>query len=164
MLIPDDNDPQSAVYESQYILEWIEAKYPPPEYPAIYPADKSKELFAKKVQVVADGMMDACVLLFFEKQREKPSEEWMGRQKRKVEGGLKALDGWIQEKEFIVDDQFSLADVAAGSILGYMKVRYQENKWQEMYPNLKKYSDGLEKRNSFKETVPYPQTITDRIV
>jgi hypothetical protein len=32
------------------------------------------------------------------------------------------------------------------------------------YPNLKTYSDRLEERGSFKETVPKPQTIKDKIV
>jgi glutathione S-transferase len=36
-----------------------------------------------------DGMCDALVLLFFERQREegKRSKEWMERQARNVEGG-----------------------------------------------------------------------------
>jgi glutathione S-transferase len=51
--------------------------------------DADDRLFAKQVEVLCDGMCDALVLLFFEKQREdgKRSEEWMERQMRKVEGG-----------------------------------------------------------------------------
>src|ERR1700712_4542392 len=48
VLIPDTG---SAVYESYFILEWIEAHYPSP---ALYPTSKDKELFAKQVQVVSD--------------------------------------------------------------------------------------------------------------
>lgn len=161
MLITETGD---AVYESHFILEWIEAHYPPPKYTALFPHNKDQELFAKQVQVVADGMCDACVLMFFEKQREKPSEEWIGRQLRKVEGGLKALSNWVGEKDFIVDEKFGLADIAAGSVLGYMKVRFTENDWQKRYPNLQRYVDNLEKRKSFINSVPYAQTITDRIV
>ena len=152
------------MYESHFILEWIEARYPSPQYAAIYPETKEDELLAKQVQVVADGMCDACVLLFFEKQRSEQSEEWKSRQMRKVVGGLKALSGWVGDNTFIVDDKFSLADIAAGAVLGYMKVRFPDSSWQDTYPNLKRYVDGLEQRESFKSTVPHAQTISDKIV
>lgn len=154
----------NAIYESHFILEWIEYNYPPPKYPAIYPQVKDRELFAKQVQVVTDGICDACVLMFFEKQRQNPSQEWISRQLRKVDGGLKALSQWVDDKEFIVQNKFSLADISAGTVLGYMKVRFSENNWEEKYPNLKKYMNGLDKRESFQQTIPYPQKINDKIV
>lgn len=158
------NDDGSAVYESHFILDWLEAHYPSPKHTEIFPQQKDQELLAKQVEVVADGMCDACVQLFFEKQREHPSEEWSSRQRRKVEGGLKALSNWVGDKDFIIGDKLSLADVAAGAVLGYMKVRYPDPTWQTQYANLKRYSDRLEERESFKNTVPYPQKISDRIV
>lgn len=161
VLYSDETEP---VYESSFILEWVEANYPPPKYPAIFPAEKSKELLAKQIQVITDGMCDACVLMFFEKQREHPSQEWKDRQMRKLEGGMKALSKYVGQNEFIVDNKFGLADIAAGSVLGYLKVRFESYDWQSQYPNLKKYNDGLETRQSFKDTVPYPQTISDKIV
>ncbi len=57
----------SAVYESHYILECIEAKFPMTT--PMLTAETDEKLFAKKVEVVVDGMCDALVLLFFEKQR-----------------------------------------------------------------------------------------------
>ena len=122
--------------------------------------------------VIADGICDACVLMFFEKQRSSPSTDWTARQRRKVDGGLKQLAAWVAEKEkkdkdkdfFLVDGRFTLADVAAGCVLGYLRVRFAEHPWQEEYPHLKRYSDCLEARESFQNTVPTPQTISDRIV
>ncbi|KPI44230.1 putative GST-like protein [Cyphellophora attinorum] len=155
----------TSVYESHFILEWLEAYYGPDQgYKGILPKGKADELLAKQVQVVADGVADACVLMFFEKQRDQPSKEWIARQERKVNGGLKALSRWVGDKEFIVGDELSLADIAAGTVLGYMKVRYPTQDWQEDYPNLKQYSDRLEERESFKDTKPYPQKISDKIV
>ena len=155
-----------SIYESHYILEFIEAKYT--NAPPLLPKnDIDSVLFAKQVEVVADGICDALVLLFFEKQREegKRSEEWMARQQRKVDGGLKALAGWIgDEKKYFVNDAFGLADIAAGAVLGYLKVRFPEHPWRERFPHLARYSDDLEKRQSFKDTVPAPQKISDKVV
>jgi glutathione S-transferase len=102
--------------------------------------------------------------MFFEKQRTSPSQEWTARQRRKVDGGLRQLADCVQDREFLVGNQLTLADIAAGSVLGYLKVRFPEHPWQQDYPNLKNYSDSLEKRKSFRDTVPSPQTISDRIV
>lgn len=149
----------------QYILEWLEAKYPPSaNYYPIHPRGVEDLLFAKQVEVVADGMCDACVQMFFEKQREQPSKEWSDRQMRKVKGGLKVLSEWIGEKEFLLEDRLTLADIAAGSVLGYMTVRFKAIPWRDMYPNLARYTDRLEERESFKNSKPYPQTISDKIV
>ncbi|KAK4943485.1 hypothetical protein LTR10_016976 [Elasticomyces elasticus] len=161
----ETKDPEDdAVYESHFILDWIEYKYRPPQYVSLTPNTRDGELFAKKVQVIADGVCDACVLMFFEKQRPSPSEEWTSRQRRKVDGGLKQLAKWVGDKDFLLDDKFTMADVAAGCVLGYLRVRFAEHPWQETYPNLKRYSDRLEARKSFEDTVPTPQNISDKIV
>ena len=157
----------TAIYESSYILEYLEAKFP--STPPLFPPDLDDALFAKQVQVVTDGVCDALVLLFFEKQRgaEKRSEEWMARQNRKIDGGLKALAAWLgddESKEFLVGDTFGLADIGAGSLLGYMKVRLADHAWQQQYPNLLRYSDRLEKRTSFRQSVPQAQSFREKIV
>ncbi|KEF56773.1 uncharacterized protein A1O9_06963 [Exophiala aquamarina CBS 119918] len=160
----DTADPDNAVYGSHLILDWIEYKFPPPSHLALMPKTKENELFAKKVQVIADGICDACVLMFFEKQRSSPSGEWTSRQRRKVDGGLNQLAYWVGDREFLIEDKFTLADVAAGAALGYLRVRFQDHPWQEEYPNLKRYSDQLEARESFEISVPTPQNIKDKIV
>ncbi|KAI5272712.1 glutathione S-transferase domain-containing protein [Aureobasidium subglaciale] len=165
VLIPKDGSP--AVFESSYILEWLETKYP--EKPLLPAHDQvDARLFAKKIQVVADGICDALVLAFFEKMRapEKQSQPWIDRQMRKVEGGLKALGDWAEQKqgEFLVGDQLGLADIAVGSVCGYMACRWPDHAWADRYPALKKHCDMLEELPSFKDTRPSPQTMKDKVV
>jgi glutathione S-transferase len=74
------NDGRPAVYESHFILEWLETKYPEPSLlPSIEDADD--RLFVKQVEVVVDGICDALVLSFFENQRDedKRSKPWTDR-------------------------------------------------------------------------------------
>ncbi|KAL2356834.1 glutathione S-transferase domain-containing protein [Cryomyces antarcticus] len=162
LIFPDGK----SVYESHYILEYLEAKYPSPDYTPMLPDDVDGRLFARQVEVVADGMCDALVLLFFEKQREagKQSPEWQARQMRKVDGGMRTLAEWAGTKEYMVCDRLGLADVATGSVCGYIDVRFPEYPWRERHPDLAKYVDGLAQRQSFKDTVPVGQKINDRIV
>lgn len=160
-------DGKSAVYESSYILEWIEAKYPdPPLLPG--PDDIDARLFAKKIQVVADGICDALVIAFFEKMRdpEKQSQPWIDRQMRKVEGGLKALGEWAEQRQgdYLVGDKLGLADIAVGSVCGYLACRWPDHGWKDTYPALKKHWQMLEEIPSFKDTRPSPQTMKDKVV
>lgn len=57
----------SSVYESSYILDWLELKYP---QTPLLPTDVDGILAAKKLDVLCNGVCDAVVLTHFERQRE----------------------------------------------------------------------------------------------
>ena len=152
-----------SVYESRFILEWIEAKYPAPP---MLPEDSDARLFARQVEVVVDGVCDALVALFWERHRDpdKQSAEWKARQIRKVDGGMRALAEWAGDKEFVVGDRFGLADVATGTVCRYLDVRFPEYNWRQTHPELSDYSDRMERRASFAASVPVAQVISDKVV
>ncbi len=52
LVLPDD----TGIYESAYILEWLEVKHPTP---ALLPADPEARLAARKLEVLCDGVCDA---------------------------------------------------------------------------------------------------------
>lgn len=153
----------SSVYESRYILEVIEARWPEPP---LVPADTWERLAARKVEVIADGICDALVLLFWERHRapEHQSVEWMARQRRKVDGGLRALAETAGERDWVVGNSFGLADIAAGTVLRYLDVRFPDHPWRRLHPNLVALSARLEERPSFAGSVPVPQVISDKVV
>lgn len=150
----------TGIYESRFILEWLEVKHPTPR---LLPDDAEQILASRQVEVIADGVCDAVVLLFFERLRQEPSAEWIARQRRKVEGGVRALAERAGDG-FLVGDRFGLADIAAGTALRYLAVRFPEFDWAGQYPNLAAMSARLEARPSFAATVPVPQTITEKVV
>lgn len=156
LVLPDG----TGIYESRFILEWLEVKHPAPR---LLPDTPEEILAARQVEVIADGICDAVVLLFFERQREAPSEPWIARQRRKVEGGVRALAERAGEG-FLVGGRFGLADIAAGTALRYLAVRFQEFDWAATYPALAAMSARLEARPSFAATTPVPQTITEKVV
>jgi len=160
VLLLDDG---TSVYESSYILEWLERRYP---VPPLLPADDDGILAAKKFDVLANGICDAVILLFFERMRaeEHRSQPWMDRQMRKVQGGVAELARLIGDRRYAVGEKFGLGDIAAGAALGYLEVRFREFDWRGLYPGLARYMDGLMQRPSFRDTVPYPQAIAGSVV
>jgi glutathione S-transferase len=160
VLILDDG---SSIYESRFILEYLEAKHP---VPPMLPGDIDGKLAARQVEVLCDGVCDAFVLLFFERHRalEHRSHAWMARQQRKIDGGVAALARIAGERDYVVGDRFGLADIAAGTMTGYLSVRSPDFPWRARHPNLAVLSDRLEQRPSFRGSVPYPQTIADKVV
>lgn len=152
-----------SVYESRFILEWLEVKHP---LLPLLPHDEDGRLQARQMEVLADGVCDAFVLHFFERHRapEHQSKEWLARQRRKIDGGLKEIAHRIGRREFAVGNRFGLADIAAATVVGYLSVRYPELGWRSQYPDLAAYSDRMEQRPSLASTRPVPQKISDKVV
>ncbi len=160
VLILDDG---STIWESSYILEWIERKHP---HPPLLPADDDGILAHKRMDALATGVCDAFLLVFFERMRPEAhrSQAWTDRQMRKVLGGLAEIARVVGDQRYAIRDSFGIADISAGSVLGYLEVRFPELGWRTTHPNLSRYLDGLMQRPSFQATVPYPQTITSAVV
>ena len=152
----------SSVYESSYILQYLELKYP---QPPLMPADPDGWLAARKLEVLCDGVCDAVVLSLFEKMRPGGgSPEWLARQRRKVEGGVAAMAKLVGTRTWAVGERFGLGDIAVGTAIGYLDVRFPELAWRTLHPTLAVFVDRLAQRQSFRDTVPYAQTIADKVV
>ena len=132
----------------------------------MFPKDGDTLLAAKRLEVLADGICDAAVLIIFERMRpeDRRSIPWEARQRRKVEGGLKEVARLVPAAGFCVDDAFGLADIAVGTLLDYISLRLPEFDWADRYPNLVGLRDRLSARPSFQETVPRPQQIDRAVV
>lgn len=160
VLILDDGE---TVFESDYILEWLEAKRPAPP---LVPSDPDQRLAARRFEVVADGVCDAFVLYFFESMREpdKQSQPWMDRQMRKINGGVADLARRVPADGFCVGDAFSIADIAVGTVMLYLDVRCPDYEWRSAHPELAQAVDRLAARPSFAATKPVPQAIAASVV
>jgi glutathione S-transferase len=153
----------SSIYESSFILQYLEWKYP--ETPLL-PAEIDGKIAARRFEVLCDGVCDAFVLLFFERMRAEAakSPEWMARQRRKIDGGVGEIARLVGDNSFAVGREFSLGDIAVGTVLGYLTVRWPEYDWRSQYPHLVAFCARLEQRPSFASTVPVPQKISDKVM
>ncbi|MFA9215943.1 MAG: glutathione S-transferase family protein [Sphingomonadaceae bacterium] len=108
-------------------------------------------------EALADGLLDAAILIRLERTQRPPalqSADWIARQQRKVTLGLAALAERLGEQPYCAGIHYSLADVAVGCALGWLTFRFPEIEWRTAHPQLARLYDKLSERASFKDTVP----------
>lgn len=80
----------------------------------------------KTCESMADGLLDAAILARREvifRTPEKQSIEWINWQMEKVETTLSLMSKNLGSQKWLHQDQFSLADIALGSALGWLAYR-----------------------------------------
>ena len=155
VLITANNE---TIYDSKFIIEWIEHNYPDP---AVFPIDAKTKFKAQQIQVIADGICEAVILLFFENMRPDPqqSKPWSERQIKKISNGLQALEQQISNDEFCVDNTFGIADISVVSAVDYLSLRFKTYEWRNKFTRISKFVARQSARQSFIETMPTPQDI-----
>jgi glutathione S-transferase len=88
----------------------------------------------------------------------------MARQRRKVDGGLGEIARLVPSSGYCVGHRFGLGDIAVGSLLGFLLVRFPELDWRAAYPHLADLHTRLEERPSFQASVPVAQQLEPGIV
>ena len=153
----------TTVYESRYILEYLEVKFP---HPPMFPKAPDDLLAARRLEVLADGICDAAVLVIFERRRPKDcrSVPWEARQRRKIEGGFAEVARLVPADGYCVGGTFGLGDIAVGSLLDYISLRLPEIDLSDKYANLAGLRERLSRRPSFRDTVPRAQQIENQVV
>jgi glutathione S-transferase len=143
-----------AMFDSHVIVEYLDTLTPVGK---LIPQQSRERAGVKCWEALADGVLDAAVLIRLEKTlrpAEHQSQEWITRQMGKVRAGLQALSSGLGETPYCAGNQYTLADVAVGCTLGWLSFRFPEINWREDHPNLGKLFDKVSERPSFKDTVP----------
>jgi len=81
-----------------------------------------------------------------------------------VDSGIREIARLVGGRDWAVGDRFSLGDIAVGTVVRFLDVRFPEIPWRTLYPGLAALSDRLEVRPSFLGSVPAPQIISDPVV
>jgi glutathione S-transferase len=143
-----------AVFDSRVIVEYLDTLSPVGK---LVPASGRERAEVKCWEALADGMLDAAILMRLEENQRKPgerSEKWVARQHRKVDAALQAMSTGLAEGAWCNGAHYSLADIAVGCALGWIAFRFPAIEWRDEYPNLARLSDKLAERPSFRDTVP----------
>lgn len=146
-------DDDTALYDSRVIVEYLDHVSP---VSRLIPEPARQRIVVRRWEALADGMCDAASGIVIERRRpaKQQSPEYIERQQRKIAAGLVEMARELGERTWCNGEQYSLADIAAGCLLGYLDLRYPDVDWRGQYPNLARHADKLGKRASFADTVP----------
>ncbi len=145
-----------AVFDSRVIVEYLDTLSP---VGRLIPATGRERAEVKTWEALADGLLDAAILVRLEHIFEGRSEAqrspaWIERQMAKVQASLKAMSQGLGDKPFCSGIHLSLSDIAVGCALGWLEFRFPEVLWRGEYPNLARLMDKLAQRQSFIDTQP----------
>jgi glutathione S-transferase len=148
--IPALSTDEGTLYDSAVICEYLDslhAKAP------LFPRSGAERWRALRLQALADGVLEAAVLLRYEHAVRPEAlqwREWKSGQFGKVRGGLDALElecgGW--------GSRFGIGELAAACVLGYLDFRFPDEGWRGTRPALEKWYAGVSQRPSMTATAP----------
>ncbi len=154
-LVMDEDMP--ALYDSRVIVEYVDNLSP---VSRLLPANGRERIDIKWWEALADGVMDAAVLIRLEQYRRTPEQQsdmWIQRQRGKIEAALRVMDTQLSDRVYCVgrpSSSYSLADIAVGCALGYLDFRLPDIDWRGTCPNLLRLFDKISQRQSFIDTQP----------
>lgn len=149
-LITDDGDP---VYDSPVICEYLDSLNTGPK---MFPEDPAIRFKTLTLAAAADGMTDAGVLHLVESVR-RPKEFvwdwWNERQRTTMKTAMSVLNAAAPSMA-TTDGPITIAEITAGSGLGWVDLRFPDFGWRDDNPALATWFGKISERPSFKATEP----------
>ena len=150
-LVLDDG---TALFDSRVIVEFLDNVSP---IARLIPEENRERVAVRRWEALADGSLDAGLLIRYESLRPKKeqSRAWTDKQAGKLERGLAMIAAELGERAWCHGDRYSLADIAVGCCLGWVEFRKPGGiEWRDEYANLARFYDKLMERPAFAETAP----------
>ncbi|WP_371324662.1 glutathione S-transferase [Dechloromonas sp. ZY10] len=151
VLLLDDGTP---LFDSRVIVEYIDNLSPNNK---LFPAPNRERTEVKRWEALADGICEAAASIVVERKRpaHQQSGDWIQRQQDKIDRSLAFMSEHLGDKAYCMGNHISMADIAAGTALGYLAFRFPAIDWPTLYPNLERLAGKLQQRPSFAETLPH---------
>ena len=150
-LLLDDGTP---LYDSRVIVEFLDARSP---INRLIPDETRERIAVRRWEALADGVLDAGLLVRYESLRDKKerSRAWSDKQVARMKRGMAQMSGELAERPWCHAERYSLADIAVGCCLGWLGFRKPgDADWLTEHPALGKHYEKLMTRPAFADTVP----------
>ena len=147
-------DDGTALYDSRVIVEFLDAVSP---ISRLIPDDTRPRAAVRRWEALADGVLDAGLLVRYESLRDKRerSQAWTDKQLARIRRGLEQMSGELGERAFCQGERYSLADIALGCCVGWLDFRRPGDvDWLGAYPVLAQHYRKLMERPAFADTAP----------
>ena len=150
-LVLDDG---TALYDSRVIVEFLDARAP---INRLIPDETRDRVAVRRWEALADGVLDAGLLVRYETLREKRerSKVWTDKQVARIHRGMALMAKDLEGRNWCHGDRYSLADIAVGCCMGWLDFRKPgEVNWDSEYPAVERHYRKLMERAAFADTVP----------
>jgi glutathione S-transferase len=150
-LILDDG---TALYDSRVIAEFLDGRSP---FGRLIPEDLRDRVAVRRSEALADGVLDAGLLVRYESMRSENerSKAWSDKQLARMKRGMAQMAADLGDKPWCQGERYSLADIAVGCCVGWLGFRKPGDvDWYAEYPPLARHYEKLMARPAFAETVP----------
>ena len=147
-------DDGSALYDSRVIVEFLDNVSP---ISRLIPEDNRERVAVRRWEALADGSLDAGLLVRYESLRPKKeqSQAWTEKQAGKLRRGLATIAAELGDRPWCHGERYTLADIAVGCCLGWVEIRKPAGiEWRAEYANLARHFDKLMERPAFADTAP----------
>jgi glutathione S-transferase len=140
----------TTLFDSRVILEYLDDRAGGGR---LIPKDAAARFAALRLQALADGMMDASILIIYEgrwRPAEKHEQKWVDHQAGKVARAFAALEAAPPQ----LDATPNVGQIALACLLGYRDFRFNGS-WRKDHPRLVTWLDDFAARvPAFAETKP----------
>jgi glutathione S-transferase len=154
-LVLDDG---TALYDSRVIVDFLDAVSP---ISRLIPEETRPRMAVRRWEALADGVLDAGLLVRHELLRDKRerSRAWTDKQLARMRRALEQMAAELGERAFCHGERYSLADIAVGCCVGWLGFRRPgEVDWLGSYPALAQHYGKMMERPAFSETAPRATT------
>jgi len=147
-------DDDTALYDSRVIVEFLDAASPASR---LIPESNRERLAVRRWEALADGVLDAGLLVRYESlrpQREQDSA-WVEKQLARMRRGLERMNADLGSEDWCHGGRYSLADIAVACCIGWLDFRKPGGiDGRTGYPNLARHYDRLMERPEIGDTAP----------
>ena len=149
-LVLDDG---TSLFDSRVIVEFLDNASP---IARLIPEDNRERVAVRRWEALADGVLDAGLLVRYESLRPKKEQSaaWRAKQLAKASRGLAVMAGELGDRSWCHNERYTLADIALGCCLGWIAFRFPSIDWRGPYANLARHFDKLMARPAFADSAP----------
>lgn len=147
-------DDGTAIYDSSVIVDYLDRQHGGPRLLPDSDPDRTDIL---RRMALADGAMEAIILVFSELTRRPENlqwDYWIDRQKNKVRNSLDAMEA--DPANDVESARFDLGHIATACCVGWIDFRGEMLgvDWRTGRPQLARWFDEISQRESMRLTVP----------
>jgi len=147
-------DDGTALYDSRVIVDFLDSVSP---ISRLIPEATRDRVAVRRWEALADGVLDAGLLVRYESIRDKKEQSaaWSAKQLARMKRAMDQISKELGERTWCHADRYSLADIALACCTGWLDFRKPGGvDWRKDYASAARHYDKMMERPAVADTVP----------